>query len=227
MNKNFKKLIAGALAASIVVGSSVATVQAATRITPAEKKEFKRYLTNGMEYNGDYEYFSSEKGPILSPNFCLYDVNNDGHKDLIVSGVVGIRELYLTEIYMHVGKKYVKISYDGMFAGVGKKGILIEIQDYGYGEVGEGGIFQDDDKYVYQISTKGKSTEKLHKSMSVKFSESDMLNENAKGKVLRKIYTMNGKKTTQKKYTAEYKKYAFKKVTWHTLTDSNIQKYIK
>ena len=54
-----------------------------------------------------------------------------------------------------------------------------------------------------------------------------MLNENAKGKVLRKIYTMNGKKTTQKKYTAEYKKYAFKKVTWHNLTDSNIKKYIK
>ena len=57
--------------------------------------------------------------------------------------------------------------------------------------------------------------------------ELDMLNENAKGKVLRKIYTINGKKTTQKKYTAEYKKYAFKKVTWHNLTDSNIQKYIK
>ena len=227
MNKNVKKLIAGALAAAIFVGSTVATVQAATRITPAEKKEFKRYLTNGMEYNGDYEYFSSEKGPILSPNFCLYDVNNDGHKDLIVSGARGIRELYFTEIYMHVGKKYVKISYDGMFEGVGKKGILIEIQDYGYGEDGEGGIVQDDDKYVYQISTKGKSTEKLHKSISVKFSESDMLNENAKGKVLRKIYTMNGKKTTQKKYTAEYKKYAFKKVTWHNLTDSNIKKYIK
>ena len=38
-----------------------------------------------------------------------------------------------------------------MFEGVGKNGILIEIQDYGYGEDGEGGIVQYDDKYVYQI----------------------------------------------------------------------------
>lgn len=61
-------------------------------LTQAEKEHFSKYLKGGIEYDEDLYYYSSKKqGDLYDAKFFVYDINGDGHKDVIVSGMMGLR----------------------------------------------------------------------------------------------------------------------------------------
>ena len=69
---------------------------------------------------------------LYNAQFFVYDVNGDGHKDVIVSGVLGIRTMTFSEIYMHVDGKYKVIPIRGTVQGVSSKGVNSVVNDYVY-----------------------------------------------------------------------------------------------
>lgn len=50
---------------------------------------------------------------MYDPEFYVYDINGDGHKDIIVTGRLGLRTMTYSEVYMHVDGKYKAVPVIG------------------------------------------------------------------------------------------------------------------
>ena len=191
-------------------------------LSSTEKRQFSKYISERMEVTEYGTNFSSDEfGMIYGAKFSLCDVNQDGCKDLVITGALGLRTMTLSEVYMHVGDKYVTVPYGGTITGVGKKGICIDTDDYE-----QAGAIRYTDESIYKIDSKGNSKSKLQFFKSVMFYDIENNIEYKKGKLLSKNYYINGKKTTKAKYNTIRKKYKFKSIKWHNMTKTNINKYL-
>ena len=219
-----KKIMIAILASTLVFGGMTygmdSVVYAAGKLTVSEKREFKKYLNDGMGDNG--RFMTKETGLIYESKFFFYDVNNDGHKDLIVTGALGLRSMTFTEVYLHAGKKYIAIPYNGTLVGVHKNGMKFLTEDYGMA-----GAVRYTDVEVYRMNAKGKSTQKLAKNQTVMWYDEEKDIEYPDGKILELKYKVNGKISSSKDYVRAMKKYKFSKVKWHTVNKKNINKYVK
>ena len=142
----------------MIVIFSTENLQAA----PLSKKE-KCYYTKILKSK---QYVKDTESSIYGlGEFLLYDVNNDGRKELIVSGPLGLRSAFFSIIYSYDGKNFYKSeTIEGEVTGVSKKGIEFTYNDYsGAGEE------RYDTISIYKLSSKGRITEKLRE-----YSESEM-----------------------------------------------------
>jgi hypothetical protein len=195
-NRIGKIITAFALSAAFVLGLliSAAPVDAqAKALTEEEKTKFAEYINGSMHSS--------------IAKFNLYDVNNDGRKDLVILDY-GNGIMQYTTIYMHIGSSYKEVYFDGEMTSYGKKGVKAV---YGMTN-GMTGTVASTETTVYNISKKGKLTTKLVQTK-------DNINNSS-------TYKVNGKKSNAKKYKAALKKYSFTKVKWKDLNDDNIKKYI-
>ena len=224
-NGNLRKKVMVAIAATALIFTGTAyasenVAYAAGKLTTSEVREFKKYLNDGR--GEDTSFMMKKNGCVYGAKFCLYDVNQDGHKDLIVTGYLGMRSMTFTEVYLHIGKKYIAIPYDGTLVGIHKNGIKFLTEDYA-----QAGLIRYTDIEVYKINTRGKSTQKLAKYRTFSWYDEENDTEYPDGKLLELTYKVNGKKTSKKAYVNAMKKYKFSKVKWHTVNKKNIDKYVK
>lgn len=72
------------------------------------------YLKDNIADEGWGMYFNSrECGPMYAASFCVYDIDGDGYKELIVSGALGLRCKEFSEIWIWNGTYMVSQYYDG------------------------------------------------------------------------------------------------------------------
>ncbi len=104
MNK-IKKALGILLMTCVLLFASITQSKAATAtMTQAERKVYTKWLLNGITKTQYGTYYKSKtQGIMYDPEFYVYDINGDGHKDIIVTGRLGLRTMTYSEVYMHVG----------------------------------------------------------------------------------------------------------------------------
>lgn len=99
-----------------------------------------------------------------SSSFTLYDVNNDGRKDLIIQGYLGLRSASEYCIYTYDGKEFHRSYGNGDILGVYKNYILADYYDYS-----DAGEHTYDEYYVSKVNSKGKINTVLWKYTENKY----------------------------------------------------------
>lgn len=195
-------------------------VEAAT-LTKAEKKKFSKYLNDGIK---DGYFKSKTQGNLYGATFYVYDINGDGHKDVIVSGALGLRSMTFSEIYMHVDGKYKAIPIRGTLSGVSSKGLNVKEHDYAYA-----GAERYYSRVAYKFDKHGNITAECSYNTSTLYYDMATGKEYKKGKVLSKTYLdANRNKISKSKYKKTLNQTNKKKnVKMHSITKSNIKKYLK
>lgn len=167
---------------------------AAKSLSSKEKKEYGSIL-----WNKEYQYIVEfGTGGMYGAEFILFDVNNDGRKELLVSGAYGQRNIMTTMIYGYDGRKFHRTGINGEVNGVSPKGISILATNYD-----DQGQYYYFDTYVYTVDRKCKLTKKFYNKMTTNIQtnkESD------------KYYNSSGKSISEKSFNSAYKKYKFKTV---------------
>jgi hypothetical protein len=164
-------------------------VSAATKkLTKKEKKYYSNILWNQL--------YLDDSDICQSGTWLLYDINNDGRKELLVSGPLGVQQAYQTVVYSYDGSKFHKTCLPGEVVNVSKKGIETCNGFYS-------GSLYNWEYTVYSINTKGKESLKLTCDF-----ETDLSTDSEKYT----YYNSKSKKITEKSYNKQYKKYKFKKV---------------
>ena len=93
---NMRKWFGMMIMVFVLSFSFVCTSEAKTAmLTKEEKKTFSKYLNGGMKKDqfGSTYYQSKKQGILYNAKFYVYDINGDGHKDVIVSGALGLRSM--------------------------------------------------------------------------------------------------------------------------------------
>lgn len=196
----------------------------AATMTKAEKAQFSSYLKRGMGHDGYSTTFQTLKsGRMYSPKFFVYDVNGDGHKDVIVTGAVGLRSATFSEVYMHVGKKYVAVPISGTPKAVSSKGIYSVLDDYSMA-----GAIRYHTCYACVVNRSGKITTENSYNTTKMFYDVATGKNYKNGKLIQKEYlNVKGKKISKSAYDKSVKQVNKKKVKMYKLTSANIKKYLK
>lgn len=227
--KKCKKMIGVVVMAVIcvLVFTFTGTCEAkAATLTKAEKKQFSKYLKGGIKSNqfGTTYYNSKKQGTLYGAQFFVYDINGDGHKDVIVSGALGLRTMTFSEIYMHVDGKYKVIPIRGTVQGVSSKGLNSIENDYTYA-----GAERYYSRIAYKFDKHGNIIAEHSYNTATMFYDVETQKEYKKGKTLYKKYlNASGKKiskSTYKKTLAKTNKK--KKIKMHKITKANVNKYLK
>lgn len=158
------------------------------------------------------ELYNKVEMPLITGgNYILEDLNNDGRKELIITGVVGVRTLSYTILYYYDGKKFHHKSVQGMFVKHSKSKFLINDSDY----EGAGEVYYTNYN-TYSMSKNGS----LKKVLSKQVVQNYVLNT----KTTKCYQRYNGKmkKISQKKYNSILKKY--KMVKSKERSKSNVKK---
>ena len=157
----------------------------------------------------------------LGTDFILYDINKDGHKELIVNGVVGGRGEDVSIVYSPKKDKYIKTVMLGCVEKVSSKGVYASE----WCQSGAG-LYHSEMRYVYQLDSSGKASMVLSKYTDTEY---DMGTKKDKITGVGYFKYNDGKDTkiTKKKYQSFIQKYKFKKATSHLITPENIKKYVK
>ena len=188
----------------------------AAKLSKAEKKHFSKCLKKFKNNN--------EGGMVNGARFFVYDVNGDGHKDVIAIGFLGTKNTGTSNIYMHVDGKYKVIYIRGAVSGVSSKGVN------DYWEYKEGsGEKRDIVKTAYLIDKHGNITTANSYSVSKLFYDKSTGKIYKKGKILSKEYTdKDGNKISASTYKKTLNKTNKKKsINTYFVTNANIKKYLK
>lgn len=199
-------------------------VKAAT-LTKAEKQQFSKYLKNGIKRDKYSTYYKSKKqGIMYNARFFVYDINGDGHKDVIVSGLLGLRTMSFSEIYMHVDGKYKVIPIRGTLQGVSSKGINVIENDYS--GAGEEYYYS---RIAYKFDKHGNITAENSYNTVTLYYDAKKNKEYKNGKVISKKYlNASGKKIKKSTYKKTLNQTNKKKnVKMYDVTKANIKKYLK
>lgn len=154
-------------------------------------------------------------------DFILYDINKDGRKELIVSGVVGPKAEDVSIIYSPKKNKYIKTFILGRVEKISSKGVYTSE----WCQSGAG-LYHSEIRYVYQLDSSGKANMVLSKYTDTEY---DMGTQKYKttGAGYFKYSGKKETKITKKNYQSLIQKYKFKKATTHLITTENIEKYVK
>ena len=226
--RNCKKnirIVALTLLCAFVFTFTVTCEAKAATLSKAEKKKFSKYLQGGIVHKQYGSYYKSKKQGILySAQFFVYDINNDGHKDVIVSGALGLRTMTFSEIYMHVDGKYKVIPIRGTLNGVSSKGLNVIENDYS-----GAGAERYHSRIAYKFDKHGNITAEHSYNIDTLFYDVSTNTEYKKGKILSKKYLdANGKKISKSTYKKTLQQTNKKKnVKMHEITKANIKKYLK
>lgn len=162
---------------------------------------------------------------MYNPEFYVYDINGDGHKDIIVTGRLGLRTMTYSEVYMHVNGKYKAIPVRGSLYCVSNAGIYTIEDDYS-----SAGAVRYHTLSTYKFSKHGKISQNYTFSKTTMYYDIDRNIRYKNGKVIEnKCTSSTGKKisltTFKKTRTQVNKKNVSKKM--HPVSKSGIQKYLK
>ncbi len=211
----WRRMSAFAVAAIVMSSSPIRAVCQCNKKMSAEEITKYRQILENKEYIEDSDHLIYDDA-----DFMLYDINNDGRKDLIISGPFGLRSVFGTVVYSYDGKKFHCTTKRGDVAGISKKGIELYDRDYeGIGEI----IYES--VVVYQLNTSGKLKEKTMSDSVTNMIESSLEKKYYK-------YNNSGKKIKISKsaYKKLRKKYNLKQVDpsngMHEINNSNIETYI-
>lgn len=212
MSKCKKKMISVTLLLYAIVFIFTGTCEAKTAaLTKAEKKQFSKYLISKKQ-----GFFEGAK------YFSVYDINGDGHKDVIASGQSGAHT-FSSKIYMHVDGKYKVIPILGSLQGVSSKGLNVIYTD----TIGAGAT-RYYSRIAYKIDKHGKIT--AENSYNIVF----VLYDATKNKVYKKpkiqskeYLNAEGKKISKSVYKKTLKQTNKKKVNKYDVTKGNIKRYLK
>lgn len=154
-------------------------------------------------------------------DFVLYDINNDGRKELIVSGVVGPKAEDVSIIYSPKKNKHIKTVILGRVEKISSKGVYTSE----WCQSGAG-LYHSEMRYVYKIGSSGKAYMVLSEYTD---SEYDMGTQKYKTTGAGYFKYNDGKETkiTKKKYQSLIQKYKLKRVYMRLITTENIEKYVK
>lgn len=198
------------------------TALAAKKLSAKEKNRYTKILKNR-------EYHKDSDGLIYSQaDFMLYDLNNDGRKELIVTGPLGLRIKFGTVVYSYNGKKFRHATADGEAFAVSKKGIEINDHDYqGAGEVYYKTVT------TYTLESNGKLKPRITESESWNYEGKTLSKgyyKHKKGSPDKYNFLGNASKISKASYNKARAKYKLKKIKkndMHTVSASNIKKYVK
>ena len=199
MKKRISFMVVVILLLSVIVGIIPAEQVQAASLSKKEKKYYSKILK-------DQQYLEDTEHSIYgNASFLLYDINNDGRKELIVGGPLGLRCAFFSIIYSYDGKKFHKTqTINGEVSAVSKNGIAFTYDDYSHA-----GMERYQSVTTYKLSSKGKLTQKLIENWEGRF-----VGNSDKIKTVKHNYhrTSNNKeaKISRKTYNKEYKKYKFK-----------------
>lgn len=157
----------------------------------------------------------------LGTEFILYDINKDGHKELIVNGIVGDRGEDVSIVYSPKKDKYIKTVMCGLVEKVSTKGVYTS-EWYQSGA----GLYHSEIRYVYQLDSSGKAYMDLSKYTHTEYDRGAKKYKTT-GSGYFKYNDGTETKITKKKYQSFIQKYKFKKATTHLITAENIRKYVK
>lgn len=190
-------------------------------LTPEDAKAFKDYLTTNMDETG---IMTETNGYICGGNFTLYDVNGDGHKDLIVYGALGLRTAMLTVVYLNINDQYMEIPFMGEPMGYYDYGLIIANDDYE-----SAGAIRYNGLSVYSIDLDGHDISEVESMTSIQFFDLETGDELEEEKVLSEEYTILGEPATKEETDALYKSYEEKSVNVesHEITADNIEQFLK
>ncbi len=213
-----KKSLIFVLMASILSGAlnaGFAMEAKAADLTEDERDKFEDYLEDNLKE----DFFSSKtQGSLYGASFTLADVNDDGHDDLVITGALGLRTMTFSEVYMHIGNKYVAVPINGTISKIDKNSIYVTTEDYE-----QAGAIRYSYREVFNISKKGKVTCKLAHKKSVMYYDVDKEKEYPEGRLLSRVFYKDEKKVKKATYKAELKKYSFKKLKFKEINEDNIE----
>lgn len=199
---------------------------ATATMTQAEKKVFNKWLITGIkktEY-GSY-YMSKTQGIMYNPQFYVCDINGDGHKDVIVTGRLGMRTMTYSEVYMHVDGKYKVIPVEGSLYGLSSRGIYMVMDDYSYA-----GAVRYHSLLTYRFDKHGRVSRQYQYRKVTMYYDVDRKIKYKDGKVTSiTCTTSSGKKLNMREFKREraviYKKNVAKKM--HDVNRNCVNKYLK
>lgn len=222
--KRVRTVVLMLLCAFVIAFTGTYEVNAAT-LTKAEKQQFSKYLKNGIKHDKYSTYYNSKKqGIMYGARFFVYDINGDGHKDVIVSGVLGLRTMSFSEIYMHVDGKYKVIPIRGTLQGVSSKGINVIENDYS--GAGEKYYYS---RIAYKFDKHGNITAENSYNTITLYYDVTKNKEYKNGKIISKKYlNASGKKIGKSTYKKTLNQTNKKKnVKMYDVTKANIKKYLQ
>lgn len=214
MKRMLLKFTAVLLMAAFCAGLAgfAAPVQAsAAALSAAEKKVFRKILKEkSAETDPQWNYFA------------LYDLNGDGHKDLILEGAGGPKGYTQTYVYLHIGKEYKEVYLDGGICKLSPKGIQVN-SEYSSGAGAEHDMCQT----VCKIDRNGNLARLLQHVKSIMFYDMQTDTVYEKGKVTDNQFYKGENKVSASEFMKLYKSYQLKKWNgYNSLTEENIKKYL-
>lgn len=181
-------------------------------LTKAEKNQFTKYLKSKKQ---GFLYGAS--------SFYVYDINGDGHKDVIASGQSGAHS-FSSEIYMHIGGKYKVIPIRGTLSGVSSKGLNVIENDFT-----DAGAIRYYSRIAYKFDKHGKITaENSYNTVMILYDREKNKTYSPAKVTSKKYLNADGKKISKAVYKKTLKQTNKKKnVKTYEVTNENIKQYLK
>lgn len=227
--KKIRKMIGVLFMTCILLFTSVTQSEAATaKLTQSEKKVYTRWMISGIKKSEYGTYYNSKRqGIMFGPKFYVYDINGDGHKDVIVTGLLGLRSMSYSEIYMHVDGKYRVIPVKGSLYGVSSQGIYTVEDDY----TGAGAEYYKT-LTLYKFDKHGRITKHYEYMKTTTYYDMDRNIRYKNGKISQTCKSIVGNRSKNisikefRRVKSHINKYNVSK-KMHTLNSSNIRRYLK
>lgn len=199
---------------------------ASVTMTKSEKRVYSRWMLSGIRQTEYGPYYQSKKqGVMYDPKFYVYDINGDGHKDIIVTGSLGLRIKTYSEIYMHVNGKYKVIPVRGTVKGVSSRGIYSVEDDH----IGAGQVYYHS-LMLYRFDKHGRIAKQYEDCEIKMFYDRDKNIRYKNGKVIsRTRKTASGKKISAGEFNKLKSQINRRNIDgkMYSLTRVNIRKYLK
>lgn len=194
-------------------------------------ENYREYLWNNyIPADENDEYYSCDvfESPETgfryeSPRFCFTDINDDGYRDIIVSGMLGLRIKEFSEIYMYYDGTYICIpEIDGTINQCGRYGYLYGT-DY---DTADAGAIQYESEMVYELDG-GNLYTVLEKDMETIVYDSATDTSYEDNPIETVKYYEEGDEISEREYTSLKNDYIFfKELDYVELTFDNIEGYV-
>lgn len=170
-----------------------------------------------LGYTGENDYF-------IQPSICIVDVNNDGRKDLVVNGVLGLRSKSFTDIILNLPEGLSSLSFDGNAVAVCNGYAFFEASDYD----GAGSTTYED-TYVVKFDGKGGARTVLSHAHEESWWDSENETEYDEPKIT-DTYRASGSEVDEYTFGDMYNKYKegdYQEIKYKSLSESDWVNYIE
>lgn len=189
-------------------------------LTEEDAKEYKEYLLSNMT---EYGFTFKSDGNICGGQFCLYDCNGDGRKDLVITGPLGLRCAMLSEVYMPNNDIYEAIGLYGTPEGFFENGIVFDCEDYT-----EAGAVSYDSKAVYSFDLDAHDICEAEYNIETRYFDAETGEELENPEVLSETYQIMAEDCSKEECEAAFAEFSAKSkmIEMYELNSENVEKYI-